>query len=195
MSELTQSIRLPYTENKKLNVINFFGGPCTYKSTTAAKLYAHLNESNLGYRTELIHEAAKDLKWDNRLHMFGEQDYIFAMQNSYLRRLVYHDITHAIVDSSILLSLFYMSDDFPQSFKMFVTEAFNSYNNINIRMVRPDNAIYHQEGRNETVEEAKILDDTIQKWFVSNNIPVCSVVAGQPDTLDQIVSYIKATTR
>lgn len=194
MSQLTKQVRLPYSENKRLHVINFFGGPCTYKSTTAAKLFAAMNESSLGYRTELLHESAKELKWDNMLHMFGEQDYIFANQNKQLRRLLYHDITHAIVDSSILLSLFYITPDFPQSFRQFTLDAFNTYTNINILMIRPEGVAYHQEGRNENFEEAIAKDQMIQEWFTQFQVPHLRVTAGQPDTLEKIIEYIVSNT-
>ncbi|TFH10159.1 MAG: hypothetical protein E4H14_03020 [Candidatus Thorarchaeota archaeon] len=155
--------RNSYLENKKLSVINFFGGPGIGKSTTAAELFAKMKKS--GYKVELVHEVAKDYVWEEWLHIFGEQDYIFAHQNRLIRRLTRHDVDYAIVDSSILLSLFYMPWDFPQSFRTFVEDAFLTYDNINILLDRNPKITYITEGRNETEEQAKGVDERIVDFF------------------------------
>lgn len=167
---------IPYDENKKLTVINLFGGPGVGKSVTAARLFANMKTH--GMKVELIHEIAKDLVWEQRYNMFGEQDYIFAHQHRLIRRLVHHDIDYAVVDSSILLTLFYMKDEFPQSFRQFVIDVFNSYNNINILLSRNPNFEYQQWGRNESEEESKVIDNTIQQYFDSSNTPYTVVQAG-----------------
>ena len=51
-------VRPSYADNKKLTVVNFFGGPGCGKSTTAAFLFGHMKVSD--YKVELIHEVAKD---------------------------------------------------------------------------------------------------------------------------------------
>ena len=110
--------------------------------------------------------------------MFGEQDWMFASQNHLLRRLISHDIDYAVVDSSILLSLFYLPDDFPQSFRSFVVDAFNTYDNINIFIDRNPDLPYVQAGRNQTLDEAKLVDDEIHQYFLDNKIPHHVVTAG-----------------
>ena len=152
-----------FTANKKLTVINFFGGAGVGKSTIAAELFAKMKKNN--YKVELIHEVAKDLVWEEAFHIFGEQDYIFALQHRLTRRLTRHDIDYAIVDSSILLSLFYMPWDFPITFKPFVEEVFESYDNINIILDRNLAIPYIQAGRNESEEQAKAVDEQISRFF------------------------------
>ena len=58
-----------FHENKKLTVINFFGGPGCGKSTTAAELFAKMKKAN--YKVELVHEVAKDFIWEEAQHLFG----------------------------------------------------------------------------------------------------------------------------
>jgi len=168
--------RNTYADNKKLTVINFFSGPGCGKSTTAADLFAIMKRAN--YKVELVHEAAKDYYWEEWSHIFGEQDYIFAHQHRLIRRLTRHDIDYAIVDSSILLSLFYMPDDFPQSFRLFVREVFDSYTNVNIFLERNPQIKYVQDGRNETEVEAIEKDKIMRRWFDDNGVVYYPVPAG-----------------
>lgn len=169
--------RNTYNDNKKLTVVNFFGGPGCGKSTTAAELFARMKKKN--FSVELIHEAAKEFVWEEWSHIFGEQDYIFAHQHRLIRRLTRHNIDYAVVDSSILLSLFYMPDDFPQSFRPFVREVFDSYNNINIFLNRNPFIPYVQTGRNENREQAAELDRKIREYFDDEGIQYYQVLAGE----------------
>lgn len=156
-------MRHTYYENKKLTVINFFGGAGVGKSTTAAELFAKMKKAN--YKVDLAHEVAKDLVWEEAHNIFGEQDYMFALQNRKLRRLIGHDIDYAVVDSSILLSLFYMPYDFPPSFRQYVEDAYDSYDNINIFLDRNPDLPYVQAGRNENEAQARAIDQSILDYF------------------------------
>lgn len=168
--------RNTYNDNKKLTVVNFFGGPGSGKSTTAALLFGEMKKKH--FNVELIHEAAKDFKWEDWDHIFGEQDYIFAHQHRLIRRLTRHDIDYAVVDSSILLSLFYMPDDFPQSFRQFVKDVFNSYDNINILLDRNPAIPYVQAGRNESERQAIEIDKKVRQYFNDTDTPHHIVRAG-----------------
>lgn len=182
--------RSTYSDNKKLAVVNFFGGPGCGKSTTAAGLFAEMKKKD--FNVELIHEAAKDFKWEDWDHIFGEQDYIFAHQHRLIRRLTRHEIDYAVVDSSILLSLFYMPDDFPQSFRPFVREVFDSYDNINIVLARNPNIHYVQTGRNESEQQAIDIDRKVRQYFEDAGIPHHWVMAGDhavSDCMDIVVSH------
>lgn len=174
--------RNTFQHNKRLTVVNFFGGPGCGKSTTAAELFAAMKKRN--YKVEFVHEVAKDFVWENWSHIFGEQDYIFAHQHRLIRRLTYHDIDYAIVDSSILLSLFYMPEDFPQSFRQFVRDAFETYDNINIFLHRNHIIRYVQAGRNENEQEAIEKDLAIRTYFDEHNIPYHIVFAGDQAVQD-----------
>ncbi len=143
---------LPYCNNKKLTVVNFFGSPGTGKSTTAAGVF-HLMKCQY-YNVELVTEYAKDLVWSERQTMFTEQDYVMAKQNSRLRRLV-GKVDYAITDAPLFLGLLYTPTVFPLLFESFLVEVFNTYNNINIMLNRTKP--YVPLGRNQTEEESDVI--------------------------------------
>lgn len=167
---------LPFSANEKLIVVNMFGGPGTGKSVTAADLFSRMKKN--GKKAELVHEVAKDYVWEDWAHIFGEQDFIFGNQHRLIRRLVYHDVDYAIVDSSIILGIFYMPEWFPKSFIPFVVDVFKTYSNVNVMFERNPEIPYQQWGRNETEEQAKEKDRQIRDFFDANGIPYITVMAG-----------------
>lgn len=169
-------VRPTYADNKKLTCVNFFSGPGAGKSTCAAEVFAMMKKQH--FKVELVHEAAKDFVWEDWTHIFGEQDWIFAHQHRLIRRLVRHDIDYAVIDSSILLSLFYMPDDFPQSFRTFVCDVFNSYDNINIIIDRNPDMAYDTTGRNESEQQAIAVDTAIREYFKQSGQHAYHVMAG-----------------
>lgn len=60
--------RSTYNDNKKLTVVNFFSGPGTGKSTSAALLFGEMKKKN--FKVELIHESAKEFVWEDWAHIF-----------------------------------------------------------------------------------------------------------------------------
>lgn len=166
-----------WADNKTLTVINFFGGPGTGKSTTAAELFSQMKKA--GMKVELIHEAAKDYVWEQWNHIFREQDYIFAHQHRMIRRLVGHDIDYVILDSSMLLGLFYMAEDFPPSFRTFLRDVYDSYTNVNFYLIRSDELEYVEAGRNQKAEDAVKLDKQIWDYLQAEKIPTNTITAGR----------------
>ena len=168
---------ISFEDNKRLSVVNFFGGSGCGKSTTAALLFGEMKKKNL--KVELIHEWIKgEGVWEQRLGLFSEQDYIFAHQHRLIRRLVGHDIDYAVVDSSILLGLFYRPDWYPKSFDQFLVDVFNTYDNINIFLERNSSIQYIQAGRNQNEQEAIVKDNLIRDYFDLHNIQYHVVQAG-----------------
>lgn len=147
-------------------VINMYGGPGTGKTTSMAGLFSLMKLKAMS--VELVTEFAKDLVWGERHNMFTEQDFIFAEQNHRLRRLV-GKVDWIITDSPLLLSHIYMPDDYPgkEPFLQFVDEMYDSYDNINILLTRVKE--YDANGRNQTEDEARAIDDTIHALLQYNN--------------------------
>lgn len=137
-----------------MKVVNLFGGPGTGKSTTAADLFALMKWSNKS--VELVNEYAKEIVWEQRYQIFEDQLYITAKQNRKLHRIK-GQVNWAITDSPLLLSLVYCSPDYlPNTFPHMVHELYNTYDNVNIFLEREKP--YHQVGRNQNEEEARLLD-------------------------------------
>lgn len=179
----------PWADNQQLTVVNFFGGPGTGKSTTAAELFALMKKRNM--KVELLHEIAKDFVWERWNHIFREQDYVLAHQHRLQRRLVGHDVDYAVVDSSILLGLFYTPDDMPPSFKVWLRDVFDSYDNLNIYLERSDAIPYVQAGRNQDESGAKQIDRDVRQYLEVTGIPFHIVTAGD-DAPAQVLNLVQA---
>jgi len=171
-----------FSNNKRLKVINFFAGPGVGKSTLAAALFSRMKAEH--YKVEFVQEFAKDMVWDERYHTMLEQDYVFANQHHLIRRLTRHDVKYAIVDSSLILGLLYAPIDFPPTFKLFVLDVFNSYDNVNILLERDSNIQYVQTGRNENEEQSIEKDKEIRSLLDDNDIYYWTV---PPKPLDEKV--------
>jgi len=152
-----------------MKVVNLFAGACSGKSTTAAGLFCKMKQNHLN--AELVIEYAKDLIYSNREHMLSDyQEYIFAKQYHRLARLR-GKVDFAIVDSPLLFSNVYLVDDFPakEHFKKYVFGVFDTFDNINIFLERPDQ--FQQEGRVHNLAESRVVDQKILNMLNDNGIP------------------------
>ena len=140
-----------------MKVVNFMAGPCSGKSTLSSGLYNHMSEN--GYNVEFVHEYAKDLTWEERYKCLEDQLYIAAKQNKMLVRLD-GKVDWAVADTSLILGLIYKTPDYHSYFEPLLVEIFNSYDNINIFVKRPN--FYTEVGRNQTKEEAMVIDNRIR---------------------------------
>lgn len=173
--------------NKNLLVVNMFAGPGAGKSTTAAAVFAKLKRSY--YNVELTTEYAKDLVWEERHKMFGEQDYILAQQNKRLRRLV-GKVDIVVTDSPLLLCLSYIPENYYiSSFRQFVWDVFSSYNNLNIYIDREKGYVAH--GRNQKPEDALELDDQTLHILQAYKVPFIRV-PGNESAEDIIFQHLQA---
>ena len=148
-----------------LNVINFFSGPGSGKSTVASGLFHRMKMK--GYSVELVTEYAKDLVWEGRNKTLTDQFYITATQNHRIEMLV-GEVEYVITDSPILLGLLYAPANYYHGFFPFVWEVFNSYTNVNILLnrVKP----YVVEGRNQTEFEAIKISEELEDLLIQNNV-------------------------
>jgi len=167
-----------------MKVINFYGGAGCGKSTTAAGLF-FLMKIN-GYSVELVQEYVKDLAWEDR---HEDQAFITANQNKKLHRLI-GKVDYAICDSSLLLGLTYMADDYAvPSFRDYVIDLYNSYDNVlNIFVERQKP--YLQDGRYETEANAIENDARIKQMLRGLKIPY-HVVKGNVDAPDEVLKLVE----
>lgn len=169
-----------------MKVINLYGGPGTGKSTTAADLFAYMKWHNMN--VELVNEYAKEVTWEKRFTILEDQFYVTAKQNRKLWRIK-NQVEWAVTDSPLIISLAYAQPDYlPNHFAKCVHEVFNTYNNINVFLKREKP--YHELGRNQTEEEARVLDDQIKDILTSHNYPFIEVPANE-DARYVIFDYIK----
>lgn len=164
-------------------VVNLWGEPGSGKSTTAFGL-TYLLKINL-FKTDMVPEYAKELHYEGREDMFGDQTSIFAEQNRRLRRLLPHDLDYAVVDSPLPLPILYKPEGYPTEFDHLVMRRFHSYNNLNYLLKRTDHA-FEKVGRRHNEEQAREMGVKIQHYLDEQQIPY-QVLQTNPETPAQIL--------
>lgn len=156
-------------DNKKLQVINLYGGPGTGKSTTAAALFALMKRN--GINVELVTEFAKDLVWTERNKELGDQIYIFGKMYHKLWRLR-DKVDYVIIDSPLPLCAYYDQEGL-LGFKELVFNMYNSFTNYNFRLKR--HFKYQEEGRYQTESEADKVDIDLIKLVEDNDVQMTEI--------------------
>lgn len=149
-------------------VLNLFGGPGALKSTIASGVFTLLKLHNIN--CELVTEVAKDFVWDNHTRGLQDQQYVFGKQNHRIWRLS-NLVDVIIADSPLPLSIVYKPNDLSESFDTLVLDTFNKYKNINILIKRKEEIDYGVIGRNQTMSEAKEIDNSVELMLYKYNIP------------------------
>lgn len=175
------------TKNNQV-VINFFGGPCSGKSTIASELFSFMKKQ--GYNVELALEYAKDLVYGKQENILKtSQVLVFAKQQYRIDRLLDSDVQYVITDSPILLSIFYSNyteDEGKYLFEDFVLQQCNQYNSVNIFIERGSE--YQEQGRLQKKTDAIRIDTNIKDILSKNGISYIEVT--QTDQLSAIVEKI-----
>jgi len=166
---------------KTTKVINFFGAPCSGKSTIAAGLFFKLKI--LGYEVELVTEFAKELVWLERKVCLQDQFYVIAQQNHRMVPLV-GTIDYIITDSPILLGALYQAVDYVPSFTNFLLDIHHTYDNINYFLKRDFS--FSNIGRHHTEQESQEINNSLLKFLLDNKIQF-EGKKSKESTVDEIV--------
>lgn len=157
-------------------VINLYGGPGTGKSTAATGVFSKLKTA--GVNCEYVNEYAKEITWEGTQALLENQLHVFAEQTRRQWRLN-KKVDYIITDSPLPLAVVYMRH-YNQHYKTFspayvdLTEkyflaTFDQFTNWNFVICR--NKRYVTAGRNQTEEQAKVIDSDIEQLLLSNKIP------------------------
>ena len=138
-------------------VINLIGGPCSGKSTIASGVFYELKKR--GINCEMALEFAKDKVWEESFKTMDDQIYIFGKQFHKIWRLK-DKVNVIITDSPLLISIHYNKDK-SKYFDKFVIEQYNRFNN-KLYFIERNNDNYQKEGRLQTFDEAKVIDNDIR---------------------------------
>lgn len=158
-----------------MKVLNLFGGPGTGKSTTASDVFAEMKWNNKN--AELVNEYAKEATWEGRHRILQDQLYVIAKQNRKLQR-INGQVDWAVSDSPLIMSIPYTRPDYlPNHYRNFVKELWDSYENVNIFLVREKP--YHAVGRSQTEAEARALDRQILDLLDENGIGYHMIAANR----------------
>ena len=175
---------------KKTKIINLFGGPGIGKSTLAAMLFAKLKMG--GCDCELITEFAKKLTWHKRHNSLACQPYVFGKQLHEIYN-VYGQVDYIITDSPILLSAMYTDlTKWPNSFINSVVDIYKSFDNINYFIKRTKK--YNPNGRNQSLEEAKEIDENLYKFLCHCNIQFNETFSNE-QAANEIIERLKTNDR
>lgn len=145
-------------------VVNLFAGPGVGKSTTAARIFAELKMH--GVNCEMALEFAKDKVWEESFKTMDDQIYIFGKQFHKIWRLK-DKVDVIICDSPLPISIVYDKEN-SEAFHTLIMEQFNKFDNYNILLKRSGE--YQKEGRVQTEEEAKEVDEIVKKVLKDYNI-------------------------
>lgn len=142
--------------------INLFGGPGSGKSTTAAWLFSELKLRN--YSIEYVSEYVKSWAYQKRAIGKFDQVYLFGKQQQYEFRYLNCGVKNIITDSPTLLAVIYAglhgNTDMAEHLHALNKIYDKDWPCVNIFLDRGDKP-YIQEGRYQTLEQAKELDNKI----------------------------------
>ncbi len=151
-------------------LVEFVAGPGVGKSTTAAAVFTELKIA--GYNAELVPEYAKALTWEGRTATLGYQPYVMAKQMWTYDRLR-GQVDVILSDTSTLLCLHYgtPASGVTPAFKEWVLDDHLRRNVLTVLLVRDPSAGYAQNGRHQTLEEAKEIDRKLRTTLELNCVP------------------------
>lgn len=177
-------------------IINFFGGPGIGKSTQSSGLFTEMKKHHLD--VELTFEYPKIVAWEENYSAIKDQFYITANQHRNISRL-YGKVDYIIVDSPIILGTIYKnrynnepeypSNFYDDTFDTFLLNLFKKYNSLNILLSRDDSS-YNKNGRFQTLDESKLIDQDIKNNLLDNNIDFIEFFV-KNDTPVEIFNYIR----
>ena len=173
-------------------VINLIAGPAVGKTLTAALTFGHLKLQ--GKNAEYVSEYAKKLVWLGDFENLNNQYYVSLKQYK-LMKAMDGKIEYLVADCSLLQGLYY-NKFYPDNTSNIektekkIWELYNSFNNINIFLVRGDYP-YEEAGRYQTEAEAKAIDAELEKILIDNKVKYAKFKSG-PDSIPDILKYIES---
>ena len=162
-------------------------GPGSGKSTGAAYIFAKLKMA--GINCEYVTEYAKDKTWEGAKEELNCQIYITGKQVWRMTR-VYGKVDVLITDSPIALGSQYTDDEMLKKICIHEDKKFTNKINAFIKRLNP----YNPSGRNQTEEQAKIIDQTIKTMLTDNDMTYETYngdIEGYNELIDKILERIK----
>lgn len=151
-----------------MKIINLFAAPGVGKTTTGQILAGLL--SLQGKRVQYIPEFAKFATLSKNEAALSDQIYMFSKQENRLSVLKDSEVDFVIMDGPLPIALLYTPDNYFKSYFELVWEVFNSYDNINYRLLRNNSLQYDSFGRKESEEESKKLDLKLKNLLDDRNV-------------------------
>lgn len=170
--------------------INLYAGPGAGKSTTAAMIFGALKVR--GYSVELVSEYVKAWAVEKRKVIAFDQIYLMGKQLHYEHRFLSNGIQHVVTDSPVLLSACYTRAFYSElkgiadHMEGMIAEYERHYPSVNIFLDRGGKE-YKTEGRYQTKQEARQLDEIIEGALIHHGIRYRTFDFGKHD---DILNYV-----
>lgn len=152
-----------------MKVINLFGSSGAGKSTQALGLAYELKKR--GIKCEYISEYAKELVFSGCSHLLTQnQLFVFSEQLRRMNTLRNTEIQYLVVDSPLLLGLFYGKkyNTTSRELNSLIINEFNTYDNTNIFLTRT--APFEQFGRVQQEEESNQDSLDLKQLLLDNHV-------------------------
>ena len=173
---------------KNTLIVNLYGGPGTGKSTGAAYIFSKLKMA--GIDAELVTEFAKDKVWEQNKEVFKCQFYIIGKQVFRVSRC-FGKVDVIVTDSPIRLGKIYADIiDRPTLGNAALEEA-KIYDKNSIDVFLKRCKAYNPNGRNQTEEEAKQIDEQIKSILPDNHLEFDATTEGYDKLFEYIMTILK----
>lgn len=179
-------------------IICLYAGPGSGKSTTCAGLYHQLKILN--HDAEMNREYVKNWVWEKRNINPGDQTYFFAKMAKVERSLMRSDVEFIITDSPLILTHYYgliydPLEKLSNTSLMLLqhhhkTCQYYGYKVEHYFIERGDRA-YNPNGRYQTHEEAKKIDDDLKEFLERMGIKYKIIKHDGHGTVDEILKDLK----
>jgi hypothetical protein len=156
------------------SIINFYAGPSTGKSTSAAYIYYLLKSEHKN--AELVREYVKAWAWDLRPINTYDQLYFLGKQSRY-ESMLYNKVDYIVTDSPVMLGGFYAKQYCPEAISKGIVAATQAFYNQAEQDGHKHHHIflnrtkrYNPAGRYQTEEQAKDMDKGIRNYLTGMGI-------------------------
>lgn len=169
----------------RTRVLNFWGGPCSGKTTVKAGTFFQLKIS--GARAVQIEEYATECSFDRDFDSLADQRKVLDEQERRQRRML-GQVDWIVTDSPLLLSCIYSSGAYrTEEFHREVFERFDRYENVNVWLERPAGA-YQTYGRHHTEDEAIDIDRRMLELLTGR---IDLTVKAEENTPQRVLQFLK----
>jgi nicotinamide riboside kinase len=166
-------------------IVNLIGAPSSGKTTTRSYLMNRLRIEHPEIKTEEVTEYAKELVYENP-ELLNDQFFVTAEQHRRIKRYD-NKVDLVLVDSPIILGAIYNKTLPQDSWRHFVMDLFDSYNNINFFL--PPLKLVNNYGRVHNSAESIEIQEQIEKLLAFYSIPYFDHISNS-ETYNKLMEII-----
>ena len=170
----------------KIRRINFIGGPGCGKSTLASYTYSKMKQE--GRHVEFVPEFIKPYAYEGIKFNGFDQVYLFAQQMRQEDMYLRNGVDIVVNECPLFLTLVYDKIGICNELLKLMNKFEKHYVSLNILVGR--DMKYLSNGRYETLDEAKEIDDNILSFLYYYGITYTTIKSTDRKTLDKLLKGI-----